>query len=316
MSTSTPTLPAGRPPQRVVIAIDGTIATEHALAYAKRIVPSNASVQIVSVAENPRTLVPLGSQTMAFLEAARDELLRDATDSLSRAKSEMKRDDITIDTEVIDLSRHGGDVVHALIESTEARQAELLIVGARQHHGLRRWIEGTVSGPLAKLVRCPLLIVPEGFSSVAEHLPRRMLFAVDGSSPARHALQVGMQFSRPDTELRAIYVLDPAVSFGDFVPVETLEDALVSEGKHVLQEATAVLDGVAGHSQSQLVHTDRTDADVSYVIVREAIKWNADMIVMGTHGRRGTAGWMVGSVAGRVARITKTPVLLVNPPRA
>ncbi|KVA55556.1 hypothetical protein WI70_24215 [Burkholderia cepacia] len=48
----------------------------------------------------------------------------------------------------------------------------------------------------------------------------------------------------------------------------------------------------------------------------DALEWNADMIVMGTHGRRGVTGWLVGSVAGRVARITKTPVLLVHASRA
>ncbi|HDR9510448.1 universal stress protein [Burkholderia cepacia] len=316
MSASASLFQAVSAPQRILIAIDGSAASAHALAYAKCFVPSHASVHIVTVAENPRTLVPLGSKTMAFLESARDELLGDASDALSRAKAAIDRDDLAIDTECIDLSRHGGDIVQALVEKAKAWQAELLIIGARQHHGLLRWIEGTVSGPLGKLVHCPLLIVPEGFSSVSEHLPRRMLFAVDGSPSALHALRFALQFVRPDTELRAIYVLDRPVSLGDFVPVETLEGALISEGDHALQEATAVLDGASRCSQSQLIQTDRTGSDVSHAIVRDAIEWNADMIVMGTHGRRGVTGWIVGSVAGRVARITKTPLLLVHAPRA
>lgn len=316
MSASTSPLQAAAAHQRVLIAVDGSSASAHALAYAKALLPSNAAVHIISIAENPRTLVPLGSKTMALLESARVELLRDASDTVSRAKAAMDRDDLVIDTEVIDLSTHGGNIVHALVERAEAWHAELLIVGARQHHGLLRWIEGTVSRPLGKLVHCPLLIVPEGFASVSEQLPRRMLFAVDGSPSALQALRVALQFKRPDTELRAIYVLDRPVSLGDFVPVETWEGALISEGDHALQEATVVLDGAPGRSQSQLIQTDRTGADVSHLIVRDAIEWNADMIVMGTHGRRGVTGWIVGSVAGRVARITKTPLLLVHAPRA
>ncbi|KUY71458.1 universal stress protein [Burkholderia sp. RF4-BP95] len=317
MSASTSSFQATSTLQRVLIAIDGSTASAHALAYAKAFLPSNVAVHIVSVADNPRTLVPRGSRSAAFLESARDELLRDASDALSRAQSAIPRDDIAIDTEVIDLSTHGGDVVHALADSAQAWQAELLIVGARQHHGLLGWIEGTVSGPLGKLVGCPLLIVPEGFASVAEHLPRRMLFAVDGSPIALHALRTGLKFSRPDTEFRAIHVLDRPTSLGDFVPVDTLEQALTSEGNHVLQKTMALLDGIpAGRSQSQLIQTDRTGEDVPHVIVRDAIEWNADMIVMGTHGRRGVTGWLVGSVAGRVARIAKTPVLLVSAPHA
>ncbi|CAB3758460.1 universal stress protein UspA [Burkholderia puraquae] len=316
MNTSTSPVQAAPAPLRVLIAIDGSTASAHALAYAKALVPSNAAVHIVSVAENPRTLVPLGSKTMAFLESARNELLRDASDALSRAKAAMDRDDLAVDTEVIDLSTHGGDVVNALVDSAQAWQAELLIVGARQHRGLLGWVEGTVSNPLGKLVGCPLLIVPEGFASVAEHLPRRMLFAVDGSPIALHALQTGLKFSRPNSEFRTIYVLDRPVSLGDFVPVETLESALISDGNRALQNAAALLDGTTGHAQSQLIQTNRTGADVPHLIVNDALEWNADMIVMGTHGRRGVTGWLVGSVAERVARIAKTPVLLVSAPRA
>ena len=316
MNTSTSPVQAIRAPQRVLIAVDGSTASAHALAYAKALSPSNAAVHIVSVAENPRTLFPLGSKTMAFLESARVELLRDASDALSRAKAALDRDDLVIDTEVVDLAAHGGDVVNALADSAQTWQAELMIVGARQHHGLLGWVEGTVSGPLGKLIGCPLLIVPEGFASVAEHLPRRMLFAVDGSAIALDALRTGLAFSRVDTEFRAIYVVDRPPMLGDFVLGGALEEALIGEGNHVLQGATAIIEGTARHAQSQLVHADRTGADVSHLIVRDALEWNADMIVMGTHGRRGVTGWLVGSVAGRVARITKTPVLLVHASRA
>jgi nucleotide-binding universal stress UspA family protein len=46
--------------------------------------------------------------------------------------------------------------------------------------------------------------------------------------------------------------------------------------------------------------------------VREANAWRADLLVMGTHGRRGAARWVLGSVARRVVGITCTPLLLVN----
>jgi nucleotide-binding universal stress UspA family protein len=42
--------------------------------------------------------------------------------------------------------------------------------------------------------------------------------------------------------------------------------------------------------------------------------WQADLIVMGTHGQRGMVRWMLGTVAGRVAHLTQTPLLLVYAP--
>ncbi|HDR9184315.1 TPA: universal stress protein [Burkholderia vietnamiensis] len=316
MSASNSPLHTHHAPQRVLIAIDGSAASDHALAYARNLIAPNASVHVVSVAENPRTLVPRGSKSAAFFEAARDELLHDAADALSRATGALRRDDIAIDSEVIDLSVHGADIAHALAETAQAWRADLLIVGARQHHGLLRWIEGTVSGPLGHLAGCPLLIVPEGFQPAAEHVPARMLFAVDGSAIALNALRAGLKFARSDTEFRVIHVVDRPVSLGDFVPVETLEQASIDEGRRVLQKAVALFDGAARHAQSQLIQTDRTGDDVSQRIVHDASGWHADLIVMGTHGRRGVTSWVLGSVARRVARIAPTPVLLVNAPHA
>jgi nucleotide-binding universal stress UspA family protein len=51
---------------------------------------------------------------------------------------------------------------------------------------------------------------------------------------------------------------------------------------------------------------------VSDVILREAKKWKADLIVMGTHGRRGINRMMLGSDAEMVLRNTPIPVLMVR----
>ena len=48
------------------------------------------------------------------------------------------------------------------------------------------------------------------------------------------------------------------------------------------------------------------------VIVEEAKAWPADLIVIGTHGRRGVNRWMLGSDAEQVVRIAPVPVLLVR----
>ena len=51
---------------------------------------------------------------------------------------------------------------------------------------------------------------------------------------------------------------------------------------------------------------------VAGVILREARKWKADLIVMGTHGRRGIEGLLLGSVANKVVRLAGCPVLTVR----
>jgi nucleotide-binding universal stress UspA family protein len=312
MNPSTTRSDTAAPPRRIFVAVDSSPASRRALAYACNLVPPDGQVHIASVAENPRTLVPLDALTAATLESARAELLQDATDAVTQAADMCAQCNIPTETQVVDLSKQSGDVVHALIHGASAWHADLLVVGARQHHGVLRWVEGTVSEPLAKLSPCPILLVPESYTVKAGRLPRRILFAIDGSEQAEKALQYGVRFATPDSHLRAIYVVDRAVRFTDPVPIQLLEDAFVKEGESALATARQILAGAPGQSTTELVSTGRASDDVSHTIVREAERWQTEMIVMGTHGRRGIVRWILGSVAGRVAQMTPVPLLLVN----
>ncbi|WP_116135429.1 universal stress protein [Trinickia diaoshuihuensis] len=312
MSESIPGRSASALPDRVLIAVDSTTASEHALVYAKGMIAPGGRVRLVSVAENPRTLMPMGAFASEVLASAHEELLRDANEALTRAYAALADSGFQIETEAIDLSKHGSDVTHALMDAARNWQAQLLVVGARQHHGLLRWIEGSVSTPLASLAQCPVLIVPVAYRTDALLSPGRILFAVDASSQATEALRKGLQFATHTTAGRAIYVIDRAVRLGDFVPIDVLENAFVEEGTRVLAAVEPLVADRCGQASTALVETKRTSDDVAHAIVREAHDWRADLLVMGTHGRRGPSRWILGSVAERVARLTDLPLLLVH----
>ncbi|MBB5419496.1 nucleotide-binding universal stress UspA family protein [Paraburkholderia atlantica] len=299
-------------PRRVLIAVDSSDASRQALDYARNLLPSGCDVRLVSVAENPHTLFPTGRRVGHMLDLARDELLRDAVEALDRAKRSLAACDAHIDTEVIDLAKRGNDVVDALIDAADTWRADLMVVGARQHQGLQRWAEGTVSEPLTRRLRCPMLVVPQSYSATHSELPERILFAVDGSSQSMSALQYGIRFAASDTELRAVYVIDRAVRLSDWIPIDSLEDSFVGEGKDAFAAAEPVLARASTRVSTALVRTNRTNDDVAHAIVREASGWDAQLIVMGTHGRRGITRWILGSVAGRVLQITQTPLLLIH----
>lgn len=308
---------SGKPtiPREILVAIDSSPASKRTLTCARHIAAPGAHVTVISVAENPRTLLPTTTLVGAALEAARDELLGDAADALAQAPSVFAGADVSLDTRVIDLARQGGDVAHALANAAGEENADLIVVGARQHHGLLRWVEGTVSEPLMRLAQCPLLIVPASDDKPIEHAPQRILFAVDGSESAARAVRYGAQLAGANTRVRAIYVVDRAVRLTDLVPIHLLEEAFVEEGNTALAAAGQLLASIPAHASASLVDTERTSDDIAHAIVREAEHWKAELIVMGTHGRRGLAQWFVGSVAGRVARIARTPLLLVPVPK-
>ena len=99
---------------RIMVAVDSTPASAAALRYLRRLLHPGTTVRVVSVAEDPRTLVPLGRWVGSELEAAREELRRDAGEAIRAAQSALDGCDAQLDGQLLDLCREGGDLVHAL----------------------------------------------------------------------------------------------------------------------------------------------------------------------------------------------------------
>ncbi len=90
-----------------------------------------------------------------------------------------------------------------------------------------------------------------------------------------------------------------------------LWDALEDSGKKALKNAAAL---AAKHRiNAQSVMLKNLGGRVADSIIGEARKWKADIIVMGTHGRRGFNHLVLGSDAEAVVRSAPVPVLLVRP---
>jgi nucleotide-binding universal stress UspA family protein len=299
---------------RLLLCVDSSIASIHAATYACQLSVTGIQVRVVSVLENPRAILSAHSATGLNIAAFSDELRESANVALSEVRRIFEDHGLTVEAELIDLARYGGDVSHALASEAQRWNTDLLVLGARQHHGLLRWVEGTVSGPVSKLVKCPVLVVPESYEPQLQHGPTKILFAIDGSPASHQTLLTGMTLAAKGAHLRALFVVDRTISFTDLVPMDVREAALVDEGKRALATVAEVFTSLApGFStDSGFLHTKRTGDDIAHAIVREAIRWPADLLVMGTHGRRGVAGWVLGSVSNRVARITATPLLLVR----
>lgn len=301
---------------RILVAVDASPASVAALRYLRRLMRSDTSVRVVSVAENPQSLVPLGSWAGQQLDAARDELHRDAEEAVRSALDELQGCGSQIEGAVIDLCKEGGDLVHALAEAAAHWSADLVVLGTRHHRGLMRWVEGEVSAPFARLFRWPVLIVPTGYQATDGDVPSRILFATDGSEASFAALRLATQLAMPYAHWRAIYVVDRLLAPGTGIFEKRLEDALGEAGSVAVSKARDELVACAQEGwnvEGEVLKTANSFDDVPHALDREAKRWNAQLIVLGTHGRRGLTRWLVGSVAERATRLTSVPLLLVPP---
>lgn len=145
---------------------------------------------------------------------------------------------------------------------------------------------------------------------------QRILVPIDGSHTATLGLQEAIQIAKADgTKLRLISVVDEFVVAQNFEGVMNagdLLDALRDSGKKTIAKGVALANKNGVAAESALYET--MGHRVADLITREAKKWKADLIVMGTHGRRGWSRMVLGSDAEMVLRDATVPVLLVRTP--
>jgi nucleotide-binding universal stress UspA family protein len=145
---------------------------------------------------------------------------------------------------------------------------------------------------------------------------RRILVPIDGSPTSKLGLKEAIGLAKTEgARLRVLNVLDeklavPGMDAYGVADLTTLLGVLNLEGRKALKDAVAL-------TRRQGVQVDTEMAEgrgrfVSDVIVDAAKTWRADLIVMGTHGRRGFNRLLMGSDAERVLRETPVPVLFVR----
>ena len=141
---------------------------------------------------------------------------------------------------------------------------------------------------------------------------KHILIASDGSELAGRAVEQGLTLAKTlGSKVTAVTVTEPwtAAVSGEWAvafPVEEYEKAAAANAKKILDTVseTAARLGVA----CETVHVK--DQFAAEGIVEEAKSRNCDLIVMGSHGRRGFAKFVLGSQATRVLTHSTTPMLI------
>lgn len=144
---------------------------------------------------------------------------------------------------------------------------------------------------------------------------KRILVAIDGSQAAQLALEEALKIAQvAQATVTAVFVAEHAVQMVD------MATGLIDEQPHGTAAAEAAMatleDARALFEQRNVRGLTRTiDAygeDIATVLCRVADECEADLVVMGTHGRHGIGRLLLGSVAEAFLRCAPMPVLLVR----
>lgn len=142
---------------------------------------------------------------------------------------------------------------------------------------------------------------------------KRILVPVDGSRASIAGLREAIRLAKSKrAQMRLIHVvqvlLPPGIDAG--LHAEKVFESMRGAGRRVLSSAETLVRTQGLKADSVLA--EMTGGLLTAAIVAEASRWRADLIVIGTHGRRGMKRLVMGSNAEEIVRIAPAPVLLVR----
>jgi len=143
---------------------------------------------------------------------------------------------------------------------------------------------------------------------------KKILVPVDGSRTAEAGLREAIRLASGNkgASIRLLHVMNPlpALQGMEAAITQQVLDNLEAFGRKVLRNSAAL--AARKGIRAQTVFQQRYQGGAADAIVAEARKCRADVIVMGTHGRRGLTRVVMGSDAESVVRASPAPVLLVK----
>ncbi len=144
---------------------------------------------------------------------------------------------------------------------------------------------------------------------------KRIMVAVDRSNISNLALKEAIQLTKDlGSILRVIHVVDEnIVQFSDgFVDVNNLWAAYKEEAQEYMQKLNRDIKEEYIQFETHLVVLKTLEGHLPEKIIKEAEEWKADLLVIGTHGRRGFSRFFLGSIAEKLLRIATLPILLIR----
>lgn len=140
---------------------------------------------------------------------------------------------------------------------------------------------------------------------------KRILVPVDGSPPSNKALAAALQLAREaGGSVRVVHAFDDLAFLTGYEFDGSVLGAARAQADKVLSTAQEIAASAGVPADSKLVET--RGRRLGDAVADEARAWAADLVVVGTHGRRGVGRVLLGSGAEQVIRMAPVPVLAVR----
>lgn len=302
--------------KKIVVGIDfspeSEIATQHAMNIARHV---GAEVVLVHVGaildQTEQASTPKNASITEWESFIRHELAEDRQ-RLDAVRERLLGQGVEISHVVRD-----GFADTTLAETAKELGAELLIVGTHGRSGLKRFFLGSISERVARLSDTNVMVaraLEDGHGGY-----RRILVPTDFSAPAAKALELAFLLATRDSQSRAtIDVIHcwqvPVTASTPYAPFKAAEEALATV-------RDAMVETVQESGQRLLQRYNPASVDLTFQAFEASPahgiddrleQGNYDLVVVGSHGRRGLRRLLLGSVAELTVRHAPCSVLVAH----
>ena len=188
-----------------------------------------------------------------------------------------------------------------ILDSAREQEADLICLGNSGHSAVERLLLGSTAENVVRRSDVPVLVVRDRPLAGV----RRILVPVDFDPGTRKAVRFALDSFPPSTEITALHVVAP------LPPGNPVVGPLVPDLAAIREKVRGLLDKEGARG---VIEEVRLMADPAAAILEAAKRKDVDLLVLTTHGRRGMARAMLGSVAEKIVRHADRPVLVLPGP--
>ncbi len=279
--------------RKILVAIDGSISSMHALKEAFKLAECE-KCWMTAVAAIPPYLGDLDTTAVGNVMQA---IRKPYEDALNEARK--LADDAKI---MLRIACEEGEAHERIVDLADAENFDLIITGRRGQASIDRALVGSVAARVIGYSRKDVLVVPHdtpiGWNKI--------LVATDGSRYSEAAVEKAINFAGSyGGELVIESIVDvPAEFYGE---APEAWDNLVTKAKSFVEAARQKAETAGVKAQGIVKETETWQA-----IIDLAKEKSADTIIMGSHGRTGLKRLLMGSVTEKVIGHAPCPVLIVK----
>jgi nucleotide-binding universal stress UspA family protein len=291
MSTAASSLP-------IIVGVDGSPASRVAVDWAARDAAlRGADLKLVHVLVPPAVMafpeVPMPPGFMEWQDEEGRRLLDSAVKTVEEAGAEVE-----VSTDMV-----SGPAVPVLADLSSS--AQMIVVGCRGHGALARGLLGSISTGLAHHAHCPVAIIHDEDPLMPHPSKAPVVVGVDGSPSSENAVAIAFeQASFRGVDLLAVHAWSDTGVF-EFPGADW--STLQAAGEQTLSERLA---GWQERYPDVLVRRVVVADKPAHQLLEQAE--SAQLLVVGSHGRGGIAGMLLGSVSTSVLHGARMPVIIVR----